>query len=97
MGDAASWDERYRSAGFVWSTEPNSFLPDLVEGKRKNARGRIALSGGDLRSQRTGRRLKRLSSCESGRNLGAGAPEVKETPANRPGLLRLRFRSRGCR
>lgn len=28
--DAASWDERYSGSGFVWSTEPNQFLPPAV-------------------------------------------------------------------
>ena len=32
MSDAASWDERYRAAEFVWSTRPNRFLPPAVEG-----------------------------------------------------------------
>jgi SAM-dependent methyltransferase len=32
MSDAASWDERYRGAEFVWSTHPNRFLPPAVEG-----------------------------------------------------------------
>lgn len=32
MVDAASWDERYRGSGFVWSTQPNRFLPPAVEG-----------------------------------------------------------------
>ena len=32
MSDAASWDERYRVAEFVWSTRPNRFLPPEVEG-----------------------------------------------------------------
>jgi SAM-dependent methyltransferase len=32
MSDAASWDERYRAAEFVWSTQPNRFLPPEVEG-----------------------------------------------------------------
>lgn len=32
MSDAASWDERYRASGFVWSTEPNRFLPPAVAG-----------------------------------------------------------------
>ena len=32
MSDAASWDERYRAAGFVWSTQPNRFLPPAIEG-----------------------------------------------------------------
>ena len=32
MSDAASWDERYRAAEFVWSTQPNRFLPPAVEG-----------------------------------------------------------------
>ncbi len=32
MSDAASWDERYRTADFVWSTTPNRFLPPEVEG-----------------------------------------------------------------
>lgn len=32
MNDAASWDDRYRTAEFVWSTTPNGFLPPEVEG-----------------------------------------------------------------
>ncbi len=32
MSDAASWDERYRAAEFVWSTRPNLFLPPEVSG-----------------------------------------------------------------
>ncbi len=32
MSDAASWDERYGAAEFVWSTQPNRFLPPAVEG-----------------------------------------------------------------
>ena len=32
MGDVASWDDRYRAAGFVWSTHPNRFLPPEIEG-----------------------------------------------------------------
>jgi SAM-dependent methyltransferase len=28
--DAAAWDERYGTAEFVWSTEPNRFLPPAV-------------------------------------------------------------------
>ena len=32
MSDAASWDERYRAAEFVWSTRPNQFLPPETEG-----------------------------------------------------------------
>jgi SAM-dependent methyltransferase len=32
MSDSASWDERYRGAEFVWSTQPNRFLPPAVEG-----------------------------------------------------------------
>jgi SAM-dependent methyltransferase len=32
MSDVASWDERYRAAEFVWSTQPNRFLPPEVEG-----------------------------------------------------------------
>ena len=32
MSDAASWDERYRTAEFVWTTHPNRFLPPEVEG-----------------------------------------------------------------
>ena len=30
--DADAWDERYRDAEFVWTTEPNRFLPGLVAG-----------------------------------------------------------------
>lgn len=30
--DAASWDDRYRDTGFVWTTEPNMFLGPEVEG-----------------------------------------------------------------
>ena len=30
--DAHAWDERYRDAEFVWTTEPNLFLPGLVAG-----------------------------------------------------------------
>jgi len=30
--DAATWDERYRTKEFVWTTEPNLFLPPEVEG-----------------------------------------------------------------
>lgn len=30
--DAATWDERYRTAGFVWTTEPNMFLGPEVDG-----------------------------------------------------------------
>jgi SAM-dependent methyltransferase len=33
-GDAAAWDERYRTADFVWKTEPNRFLPPEVEALR---------------------------------------------------------------
>lgn len=29
--DADDWDERYRGREFVWSTEPNQFLPPAVE------------------------------------------------------------------
>ncbi len=32
MSNAASWDERYRMPGFVWSTQPNRFLPPAVVG-----------------------------------------------------------------
>ncbi|MGZ8766518.1 MAG: class I SAM-dependent methyltransferase [Acidimicrobiia bacterium] len=32
MSGAASWDERYRSAEFVWSTQPNRFLPPEIKG-----------------------------------------------------------------
>lgn len=32
MNDAGSWDARYRAAEFVWSTQPNRFLPPAVEG-----------------------------------------------------------------
>lgn len=32
MSDAASWDERYGAVEFVWSTQPNRFLPPAVEG-----------------------------------------------------------------
>ncbi len=32
MSDAASWDERYGAAEFVWSTQPNRFLPPAIEG-----------------------------------------------------------------
>lgn len=32
MSGAAHWDERYRTADFVWKTEPNQFLPAEVEG-----------------------------------------------------------------
>jgi SAM-dependent methyltransferase len=30
--DAGSWDERYRTAEFVWKTDPNRFLPPEVTG-----------------------------------------------------------------
>jgi SAM-dependent methyltransferase len=32
MSDSASWDERYRGAEFIWSTQPNRFLPPVVDG-----------------------------------------------------------------
>ncbi len=31
-GDAAAWDQRYATAEFVWTTDPNRFLPPEVEG-----------------------------------------------------------------
>ena len=30
MSDAAAWDDRYRTAEFVWKTDPNRFLPPEV-------------------------------------------------------------------
>ncbi len=30
MSDADSWDDRYRTAEFVWKTDPNRFLPPEV-------------------------------------------------------------------
>ncbi|MCP4434619.1 MAG: class I SAM-dependent methyltransferase [Actinomycetia bacterium] len=30
--EASDWDERYRTAEYVWSAEPNLFLPPEVEG-----------------------------------------------------------------
>ncbi len=30
MSDARSWDDRYRTAEFVWKTDPNRFLPPEV-------------------------------------------------------------------
>ena len=30
--DATSWDDRYAGSGFVWTTEPNRFLPPAVDG-----------------------------------------------------------------
>jgi SAM-dependent methyltransferase len=30
MSDAGSWDDRYRTAEFVWKTDPNRFLPPEV-------------------------------------------------------------------
>lgn len=30
--DASSWDERYSGTDFVWTTEPNQFLPPAVAG-----------------------------------------------------------------
>lgn len=32
--DADAWDERYRASDYVWTTEPNRFLPGLVDGLR---------------------------------------------------------------
>lgn len=32
MSDATSWDDRYRTAEFVWKPEPNRFLPVEVAG-----------------------------------------------------------------
>jgi len=31
VSDAAAWDERYGTAEFVWTTDPNRFLPPEVE------------------------------------------------------------------
>lgn len=32
MSDAAHWDERYATKEFVWTTDPNQFLPPEVDG-----------------------------------------------------------------
>lgn len=32
MSDAGSWDDRYRTAEFVWKTDPNRFFPPEVAG-----------------------------------------------------------------
>ena len=38
MSDADSWDDRYRTAEFVWKTDPNRFLPpEVAELKRGRA------------------------------------------------------------
>ena len=52
--DAASWDERYRSTGLVWSAGPNAFVVKEVEAllvRRGGETGRaLDLAGGEGRN-----------------------------------------------